>query len=229
MSGEKPSTRLTFVAPGRELVESIAQFADTDGWVQGVGYVDGAELRVATEDGETVVRLNGRFNLLSLAGPRGGPFTVTLARTSDAGVQVVGGELVLSRSAGINLSLHLAVLARGAHVPAPAVAAQSVVMPVRPASGGVTWASTAATSAQKAAREEAEHAEEHIPDAGDLVQHFAFGLCEVLTSDGERLRIRDVEGPKRIREVALSMLRVMAPTDSDGKKLFQLVRRVPGA
>ena len=51
----------------------------------------------------------------------------------------------------------------------------------------------------------------------------------MLTSDGERLRIRDLEGPKRAREVALSMLKVMAPTDSDGKKLFQLVRRGPGA
>ena len=229
MSGEKSSTRLTFVAPGRELVESIAQFADTDGWVQGVGYVDGAELRVATENAETVVRLSGRFNLLSLAGPRGGPFTVTLAKTSDAGIQVVGGELVLSRSAGVNLSLQVVSMRVGAYIPAPAAVSPPAVMPVRPGSGGATWASTAETSAQKAAREEAEHAEEHIPEAGDLVQHFAFGLCEVLTSDGERLRIRDLEGPKRAREVALSMLKVMAPTDSDGKKLFQLVRRGPGA
>jgi hypothetical protein len=57
------------------------------------------------------------------------------------------------------------------------------------------------------------------------VQHFAFGLCEVLTSDGDRLRIRDVGGPRRVREVALSMLRVTGPTDSDGKRLFHLERR----
>ena len=78
-----------------------------------------------------------------------------------------------------------------------------------------------------AARAAEEHADEPVPDAGDWVQHFAFGLCEVLTSDGDRLRIRDVEGAKRVREVALAMLRVTGPTESDGKRLFHLARRVP--
>jgi hypothetical protein len=226
MSGEKTSTRLAFIAPGHELLEAIAQFPETDGWLQGVGYVDGAELRVAADNGETVIRLSGRFNLLSLAGPRGGPFTVTLARMSEPGIQVFGGELVSSRSAGVNLSLLLGTRSANVPVSAPAI-------PVRPAFAGVagaaTWASAASTSAAaRAARDKTEHVDEPVPEAGDWVEHFAFGLCEVLTSDGDRLRIRDLEGPKRVREVALSMLRVTGPTDSDGKRLYQLVRRAPG-
>ena len=222
------STRLTFIPPGHELLEAIAKFAEADGWLQGVGYVDGAELKVATETAETVTRLHGRYNLLSLVGPRSGPFTNTLARKSEAGIQVFGGELVSSRSSGVNLSLLLTAPTRGTHVPAVSAASAPsapIPMPVRPGSGA-TWAGAAAASAQN--RGEEEHVE-HIPEEGDLVQHFAFGLCEVLTSDGERLRIRDLEGPKRIREVALSMLKVMPPTESDGKKLYQLVRRGPGA
>jgi hypothetical protein len=226
MSSERPSTKLAFIAPGHEILEAIAQqLPDADGWLQGAGYVDGVELRVAADNAETVTRLNGRFNLLSLTGPRGGPLTVMLSRMTDAGIQVIGGELVSSRSAGVNAVLFLAprALVPGAHVPAPSPPA----IPARPGPGGATWDIAAAASA-RAAREEAEHVEEPVPEAGDWVQHFAFGLCEVLTSDGDRLRIRDLDGPKRIREVALSMLRVTGPTDSDGKRLYQLARRAPG-
>jgi hypothetical protein len=94
------------------------------------------------------------------------------------------------------------------------------------------WARVAAANAAAAERdaEEGEELEPAQPEAGDLVDHFAFGLCEVLTSDGDRLRIRDVVqgGPGRIREVSLSMLRVVAPTESDGKRLFRLVRKGSG-
>ncbi|HEU4537121.1 MAG TPA: hypothetical protein VFS00_23530, partial [Polyangiaceae bacterium] len=60
---------------------------------------------------------------------------------------------------------------------------------------------------------------------GDLVDHFSFGLCEVLTTDGERLRIRDLRGPGRIREISLAMLNIGPPTTSNGKQLFRLMRK----
>jgi hypothetical protein len=179
--------------------------------VSASGVVESVELRAAAEGGETVTTLRGRFNLLSLTGPRGGPYAVTLGRLSDAGLQVLGGELVRALSAGVSATLVPATrepaagLGAGAGTPA-------------------TWA-TAASASAAATADEAEHTEEHVPEAGDWVQHFAFGLCEVLTSDGDRLRIRDVGGPRRVREVALSMLRVTGPTDSDGKRLFHLERR----
>ena len=64
-----------------------------------------------------------------------------------------------------------------------------------------------------------------LPEAGDLVQHFAFGLCEVLMAADERLKIRDLKGPGRIREIRLEMLIVHGPTEKDGKKLFRLERK----
>ena len=106
-------------------------------------------------------------------------------------------------------------------------------LPARPAVGtpagppAPMWARVAAANAAAAERDEEDEVEQLHPDAGDLVDHFAFGLGEVLTSDGDRLRIRDVQGPGRIREVSLTMLKVLGPTESDGKRLFQLVRRVP--
>ena len=40
-----------------------------------------------------------------------------------------------------------------------------------------------------------------------MVQHFAFGNCEVLRSDGDRLHLK-VGKDGRIREIALEMLKV---------------------
>ena len=71
---------------------------------------------------------------------------------------------------------------------------------------------------------EAEH-EPLVPEPGDLVEHFAFGLCEVLMGDDERLKIRDVNGPGRVREIRLDMLRVAGPDERSGKRLFRLARR----
>jgi predicted DNA-binding protein with PD1-like motif len=64
------------------------------------------------------------------------------------------------------------------------------------------------------------------PEPGDVVDHFAFGVCDVLRSDGDRLHLK-VRKDSRIREIALEMLRVspLADTD-DGKRRFKLERRI---
>lgn len=49
--------------------------------------------------------------------------------------------------------------------------------------------------------------EQPLPEAGDEVQHFAFGRCEVIKSDGDRLHLK-VGKEGRIREIALEMLKV---------------------
>jgi predicted DNA-binding protein with PD1-like motif len=46
-----------------------------------------------------------------------------------------------------------------------------------------------------------------VPEPGDVVDHFAFGRCDVIKSDGDRLHLR-VHKDGRIREIALEMLRV---------------------
>ena len=46
------------------------------------------------------------------------------------------------------------------------------------------------------------------------VEHFAFGPCDVLKSDGDRLHLR-VHKDGRMREIALEMLRV-TPLETSG-------------
>jgi len=43
------------------------------------------------------------------------------------------------------------------------------------------------------------------------LEHFAFGICEVLTVTGERIVLRDLGGPGRIREIASDRLSVTGP------------------
>jgi hypothetical protein len=58
------------------------------------------------------------------------------------------------------------------------------------------------------------------------VEHFAFGVGEVLRTDGDRLHLR-VGKEGRIREIALEMLRVSPlPPTEDGKRRFKLERRI---
>lgn len=66
---------------------------------------------------------------------------------------------------------------------------------------------------------------ENYPDAGNSVMHFAFGECTVLSSDGDRIRLRqDKDG--RVREVALAMLRIEATsTGAEGARHFKLHRK----
>jgi predicted DNA-binding protein with PD1-like motif len=208
------SSRLAIVAPGVDLLEGLSALPSADAWISGVGYVEDVELRVAAEGADSAITMRGRFNLLSLAGPRGGPFTVTLARVSDGGPQVLGGELVRARSAGVNVLMQPASRASG-------VSAGKV------AAGPATWAATAAASAARK-RDEDHAIDDPTPEPGDWVDHFAFGLGEVLTSEGDRLRIREPEGARRVREVSLTMLRVSGPEETDGKRVFKLTRRTPG-
>ncbi len=64
-----------------------------------------------------------------------------------------------------------------------------------------------------------------VPEAGDVVDHFAFGRCDVVRSEGDRLHLR-VHKDGRIREIALEMLRVTRlESDSDPSR-FKLERRI---
>ncbi|EYF08944.1 PPC domain-containing DNA-binding protein [Chondromyces apiculatus] len=81
------------------------------------------------------------------------------------------------------------------------------------------------TAPQRPARQATQH-EEAYPEIGDLVTHFHFGECEVIGSDGERIRLRQ-ERDGRVREVALTMLKIEAPVldPVTGKHRFKLARK----
>ncbi len=71
-----------------------------------------------------------------------------------------------------------------------------------------------------------EHEEIVFPEAGDQVEHFAFGKCDVLKSDGDRLHLK-VHKDGRIREIALEMLKVTPQDDGTTKpRHFRLERKL---
>jgi hypothetical protein len=86
---------------------------------------------------------------------------------------------------------------------------------------------------QRPARRGPDQVDAPVPEAGDVVDHFAFGRCDVVKSDGERLHLR-IHKDGRIREIALEMLRVTpinveanVEADADGTgPRFKLERRI---
>jgi hypothetical protein len=73
-----------------------------------------------------------------------------------------------------------------------------------------------------------QHEEDQVyPDAGDVVEHFAFGRCDVVKSDGDRLHLR-LGKDGRIKEIALEMLRVtpLPPVEGSAGRHFKLDRKL---
>jgi len=229
------SPRIVPVPSGEDLLPALSAI-EPGCWIQASGHVEGVELKLPGEATDVTRLLRGRLALLSLQGPSGGPLSITLARHTDAGIELLGGVLVRARSQGVALFIQPTV-AQSPRDPAVRREVVAVVPPSAPApvtqaapapSGAPapeppptrTWAEVAAAS--EAAEEEEG---DSLPERGDLVDHFAFGLCDVIKADGDRLQIRDVKGSGRILEVVLSALKVMPPRKQGNKRCFRLQRR----
>jgi hypothetical protein len=234
------TSRLVPVPAGDDLMPALSSI-EPGCWLQASGHLEGVEIKLPGEALDLQRTLRGRLVLVSLAGPSGGPFTVTLARHTDAGIEVLGGVLTRARSQGVTLFVQsTAVAPREPGVrrevvevapavtsPAAAPAAPSAVPGAAPSAPAPpvpvsprTWAEVAAASDDAEVEEE-----DLLPERGDLVDHFAFGLCDVIKANGDRLQIRDVKGSGRIREVVLSALKVMPPRPQGNKRCFRLQRR----
>lgn len=243
------SPRISHLSPGEDLLAALTA-QPSGAWVQAVGYVDAVELRLPFDATDVTCPLRGRLALVSLAGTPGGPFSVTLARATDAGAELLGGHLVRARSAGVTLSVFEPATApsstrrsprpRGEAAEAapatpssteepgedapspeqPATSNEGIALGAAPSNKG--WDEVVAASEQSSDEDDDEQSPD--PDIGDLVEHFAFGLVEVVDTDGEKLRLRDPKSG-RVREVALTALRVQAPTEHEGKRLFKLLRK----
>ena len=219
--------RLVTISDGENLVDALAEACGkVDGWIAAVGHVDSVEIRVAGEGADVRKQLRGRLSLAQLSGPFGGPYFATLARHSSLGSELVAGQLLSARSAGVTASLWGAQGSVRELVDAaspreePASAPEPKATTSVPAASG--WAAAAHAAAADLAEEESEP---QRPERGDLVRHFAFGLCEVLQDTGDRLKLRDLHGPGRIREIALDMLEIAAPVEQNGKRVFKLSRK----
>jgi hypothetical protein len=72
-----------------------------------------------------------------------------------------------------------------------------------------------------------EEEEQIVPEAGDVVEHFAFGRCEVVKTDGDRLHVR-LGKDGRIKEIALEMLKVSPLPLEEGQttRHYKLARKM---
>jgi hypothetical protein len=218
--------RLVTIADGENLLDGLAEACGkADGWIAAVGHVDSVEIRVAGEGADVRKQLRGRLTLAQLSGPYGGPYFATLSRHTSIGSELVAGQLLGARSAGVTATLWTAQGSVRELVDAAPPREEAAPEPAKPASTAPAasgWAAAAAAAAADLAEEDEEPPR---PARGDYVRHFAFGLCEVLQDSGDRLKLRDLHGQGRIREIASDMLQIHPPTEEKGKRVFKLTRK----
>lgn len=107
--------------------------------------------------------------------------------------------------------------------PPPAPPAPLAVAAPLPRPAGLVGSDLSAALPPKILRKSADRDE--FPEENDVVNHFHFGRCVVISSDGERLKLQQ-EKDSRVREVSLSMLKTDEPTIlEDGRKFWQLSRK----
>lgn len=204
--------RLLTLKPGIDVVKALADSA-RGSFVQASGEVAGAEVRVVG-DGPPLRSIAGRATLVSLTGPGEGPLTACLVRAKETSSEVVAGILVRAKVQEVHALVHASDAADAE------VAREPQSAPT--ASTGSGWVDRAQAAMHDASEDDEE--EVGFPEPGDRVQHFAFGLCDVLAADGERLKIRDVKAGGRVREISTAMLTIEAPKLRDGYKVFRLSR-----
>jgi predicted DNA-binding protein with PD1-like motif len=165
------------------------------------------------------------------------------ARETDRGAEAIAGEILSARI--VALEAYVAAfdeLAVGRFVDTgagvwllgePEKSTAAAAAPVRPAAWGEAIAASAPArpATQQAqsytaqpipprpVRASAEQEEEEVgphPEAGDFAEHFAFGPCDVIKSDGERIFLK-LHKDGRIKEIALAMLRVSPLESTEGE------------
>jgi hypothetical protein len=205
---------------GRDLLEAFVEaFPVEVGWVFATGSVDDIELKLASRGADARRAYKGHYTLAQLSGPLGGPYGVTLSRVDGERPELIAGILVRARCVAVR-----ALCMTGSGAPVGVEAEPQRVPEPTPPPADASWAARAAHSAavQAEPREELDATD---PERGDLVSHFAFGICEVLNATGDRLLIRDVAQTGRVREILTDVLVVHPPVERDGKRLFKLTRR----
>lgn len=202
-------------------------FPDRTGWVLASGIVEDVELSVVSLGPDARRAMRGRFVLTQLSGALGGPYGVTLSRVENDRLEVLAGILIRARAVSVQ-AMYLPSEGAGVRLPAPQPSEQRPEPAPEPvlatsANASSSWAAAAQAAATAHATPASDEPAE--PEAGDLVEHFAFGLCEVLSAEGDRLMLRERGRNGRAREIRIDVLRVHPPTERDGKRLFRLSRR----
>jgi hypothetical protein len=153
---------------------------------------------------------------------------VSLTRVAD---ERTGLPILEAKRLGSALKLAAEPSASPAPSPAaaaaPAASSAPVPAPAAPHNGGSTsFPKPGAAMPQRPQREVEEQEEEPVPDAGDVVLHFHFGECLVVSSIGEKIRIRQDKPGSPVLDVSLTKLRVeLLDAAPDGTKRFKLHRK----
>jgi hypothetical protein len=192
------------VPEGEDVIAFVGGLGVPEGtWVSGVGTLTDVVVSVPADggNGNGERMLPGRTQLLSLAGPVGGPLMVTLLAVESGLTALSGGQLVRGRSAAVSLFL-----------------SESRETPSVPGAKPETSAGKT-PSVDPGDDDESDEA----PRYGDRVDHFVFGLCDVMVVREERMKIRAAAGGK-LREIHLRAVKVLKPTLEDGRRVFKLAR-----
>jgi hypothetical protein len=223
--------------PGADLVASIQSLSASLGsnattYVESFGEVRDPTVNVLDEAGTRSERqLTGAWDLVSAQGyvsPAGEcSLYAVLSRESGGSLQQVAG--ILARARVANARVRAALTREAARVaPEPVVApiVEREASPPPPAAVASAPKQPAAPGGPPLPKKpQRMMGLEEYPEEGDIVTHFHFGRCVVVSSDGERIRLQQ-ERDGRVREVALSMLRIEEPTiEPDGKKHWELQRK----
>lgn len=263
------------------LLRALDQVEARAGFIEGIGSLEAAEIAIFDQSARSyekarridepcdVIALSGNIAVHDGAGLL--RLSATLARETELGLQLLGGELVWARVYALELHVTvfddvpltraydertgLALWTRFSSESSRPAASDSarpppIAQPGGPTAGGPAAGGPTATASSSPSYGSALPAPtpggtelapgpalparvvkprddvETYPEAGDLVSHFHFGECVIISSDGDRIRLRQ-ERDGRVREVALTMLRIESPTTdpATGKRHFRLTRK----
>ena len=226
------------------LPDALSRFGSSQAWLRGGGTVADVVLRCIKPDGGLSDRhFSGTAQLISLEAYRLGSTvsapSVVIAREAEGGLETLAGTLVEARVVDVTLLVvDLAPSATVQAATAPAATAPApapVVRETPPAAPAVTprvgeapreaLGLSSPMPQRPARRTESDAPGTVVPDAGDVVEHFAFGMCDVLKTDGDRIHLR-VQKDQRIKEIAPEMLRIVAIDLEGTPRRFRLERKL---
>jgi hypothetical protein len=163
----------------------------------------------------------GLFHCLTLVGVAGpGLLAAVLLQAGSTSSTLLGGYLIDAEVVRLDGSLVDTPIRSTAELGARPLAETSapvVALSSEPRANAVVQPARPTTPIQLAASDV-------FPEQGDICEHFTFGRCTVMLSDGERIHLRaGTEG--RTREVALSVLRVLLVSQPGEPRVFRLERK----
>ncbi|MEZ4296578.1 MAG: DUF296 domain-containing protein [Polyangiaceae bacterium] len=246
------------------IVRALEEAGVQSAWIEGFGTLESAELAVFDARQRSYSKAR-RFepggDAVSLAGTASQldsslcvRLFATLARETEAGLAMAGGELLTGRAFAVELHVTAfedaglareadnrtgqLTLVRGA-TPEPRARAPrdepSAPRAVRSASDqsspsivDMARHAMGLEPPQPLTPPKRPHDDfsDVYPEVGDLATHFHFGECKIISSDGDKIRLQQLKD-LRVREVALSALRteLVSEDAESGQRTFQLLRK----